>query len=127
MDDTEKDFVLLISGVDTDPQYENPISVELKTEEHNTKCGFESYDDLCVVERIKTKKLSITLKCENLPCEVEWSLYEAKMGDFSETSKASQLYKFKQTDKHVNLVFTCNKADVLDFPELMDIHSTNKF
>ena len=40
----------------------------------------------------------MTIKCTELPCDVEWDIYQSELGDIEDTTKIAQLYKIHQIE-----------------------------
>ena len=78
--DVEKDkpISLMIRKIEADPNYKNKVTVIMKSGEESTTCDFKGYDDLCVIHKLGATTLSMVMKCENLPCEVEWDIYQSE-------------------------------------------------
>ena len=53
----------MIKKTEEDPHYENKISITIKIGSDSTACAFKSYDDLCVVSKLSSKDISMTVKC----------------------------------------------------------------
>ena len=53
----------------------------------------------------------MTIKCTELPCDVEWDIYQSELGDIEDTTKIAQLYKIHNDTRHMVILFTCNKPD----------------
>ena len=59
----EKPISVMIKKTEEDPSYSNKISIIIKVGSDSTTCEYKSYDDLCVINKLSSKNISMTVKC----------------------------------------------------------------
>lgn len=52
--------------------YKNPVTLTLKSGTEEVTCNLKSYEDLCVLEKVPVTPSHLTIKCRDLPCDVEF-------------------------------------------------------
>lgn len=70
-------IIILRPREDSKP-YENAIEFKLTSDSNVATCQMKNYQSLCVLDKVPNAQVKLGIKCDKLPCEAAWTVYQAK-------------------------------------------------
>lgn len=55
---------------------DNPITISLVSGTITETCVFDSYSNMCGINKVDEETMKLKIECKQLPCELSWIIYQ---------------------------------------------------
>lgn len=125
--DTAKPIILFLKKKDDNAIFDNNVTIGLVSGDKKANCLFNSFDKMCYLNNLPTGDMSLTIRCDHLPCEVSWTILQPAMKTVQEQQEARDLFDISESSHHMIAVVTCNNPEITDFHRKVQAYSENDF